>query len=103
MPVCWSEHLEQLELHRAAGLLLRDGCTRAHPTAADEIADPHPDDVAPPQLAIARSNMARSRSRRSQSSQKANRPGLLRLQRPLGAHQPSSIPWPLLSSCRVEL
>jgi hypothetical protein len=49
-----SSGLKQFELHRAAGSQSRHGCTRPHPTAADQIADPQPNDVTAPQLAVDR-------------------------------------------------
>ncbi len=45
---------EKLELHGSAGLVLHDRGPGASPTAADQIADLEPDEVAAAQLAVDR-------------------------------------------------
>lgn len=62
--------LKEFELHRPAGLLLHNDRTGSDAAAANQIPDANLHHVAAAELAVmARSNSARTRSRRSRSSQ----------------------------------
>jgi hypothetical protein len=98
-----SRRLKQFELHGPAGLLLHHRRPRPDPAAADEIANTDFDDVAAAQLAVDGKVEQGPVTQPSLTVQpEADRPHLLRLQRPLGTDHASGIPRAPLSGRRVE-
>ena len=88
---------KQFELNRPTGFLLHHDCTRSDLPAADNVADLHLYQVAPPQFAVDRQVEQRPISQAAALIEvKSDLPYLLRFQRALRADGPSGIPdWAL--------